>query len=111
MVGHTPPKFCVYKHCGGGDVMVLVCHVILKEQVIKRSCDLMRRVYLWFSHTPTKCGGHRHRGSGDIMVLVCHMISQDHAIKGSSNNTSRIPLKLDIILSSLVAINTVVMEI
>ena len=63
------------------------------------------------SPTPAKCGGHRHRGNRDIMFSVCHMISQDHAIKGSSNNTSRIPLKLDIILPSLVAINTVVIEI
>ena len=32
MVSHTPDKF---KHHGSGDIMFLVCHVILQEHVTK----------------------------------------------------------------------------
>ena len=44
--------------------MVLACHVISQDDVIKGSCDCM------VSHHPAKFDGHRHCGSGDIIFLV-----------------------------------------
>ena len=32
-----------HRHCGSGDMMVLVCHVILQVHVMKRSCDFIGR--------------------------------------------------------------------
>ena len=34
-VNHHPTKFCGFRHCGHGDIMILVCHVILEDHVIK----------------------------------------------------------------------------
>ena len=34
-VSHHPTKFCGFRHCGSGDIMILVCHVILEDHVIK----------------------------------------------------------------------------
>ena len=34
-VSHHPAKFGDYRHCGSGDRMVLVCHVISQELVTK----------------------------------------------------------------------------
>ena len=59
--------------------MVFVCHVILKEYVIKALYDFM--VCLKVPHHLTKVRGHKHCGRGDIMVYVSHVISQDHVIK------------------------------
>ena len=50
--------------------MILICHVILQDHVIKGSCDLGRKV----SYHPAKFGGHWHSGSGDIMILVRRVI-------------------------------------
>ena len=49
--------------------MILTCHVILQDHLIKGSCDLGRNV----SYHPAKFGGHRHSDSGD-MILVCRVI-------------------------------------
>ena len=38
---HT--KFGGHKHGGSRDIMVLVCHVILQDCFMKRSCDFMSR--------------------------------------------------------------------
>ena len=43
MVSHQPAKFGGHRHCGSGDIMVLVCHVISQHHVIKRSYDFMGR--------------------------------------------------------------------
>ena len=40
-VSHFPARFGGHTHCGSEDIMVLVCHVILKENVLKGSCDFM----------------------------------------------------------------------
>ena len=40
--------------------MVFVCHVILRDQVIKGICDFITAQF----------GGHGHCGSGNIMILV-----------------------------------------
>ena len=55
-VSHHPVQFGRHKHCGSikirlvkvrhpgsGDIMVLVCHVILQWRVMEGSCDFMRR--------------------------------------------------------------------
>ena len=44
------------------------------------------------------------------MVLVCHMILRDHATKGSSNFIGGTHSRKDIILPSLAAIPTVVLD-
>ena len=41
MVSHQPAKFCGHGHCNSGDRIVLVCHVILQDQVIKGLGNLM----------------------------------------------------------------------
>ena len=44
MVSHHSTKYSgPGHHCGSVDVMVLVCHMILSENLIKESCDLMGR--------------------------------------------------------------------
>ena len=60
--------------------MILVCHVIFQDHLIKVLCEFMGRIFITVSYHPTKFGGHRHFGSGD-MFLVYHVISQDHVIK------------------------------
>ena len=45
--------------------MILVCHVVLQDHVIKGSCSFVAV------------------GNVGIMVLACHAISQQHVIKGS----------------------------
>ena len=49
--------------------MVLFCHVISQNHVIKWSCGFMGRTPYGNSYS-SKFGGDRHRGSGDVMVLV-----------------------------------------
>ena len=34
-VNHHPTNFYGFRHCGDGDIMILVCHVILEDHVIK----------------------------------------------------------------------------
>ena len=58
-----------------------------------------------------KFGGHRHCDSENIMILGYHVISQDHIIKGSCDFIGRNPSRYVMILPSLVAIGTVVVEI
>ena len=38
-MGYHPAKFSDPRHFVIGGIMVLVCHVILQDHVIKRSCD------------------------------------------------------------------------
>ena len=69
MVSHYPAKFGGHRHCDSGDIIVLVCHVISQEYVIKRSRDLV--VVARQGKSPSdQVSGPRHSGSGDIMVLV-----------------------------------------
>ena len=60
-------KFGGHRHCGSGDIS-LVCHAILRDQVIKASCDFMVRSLL--SHHSPNFGCLRHCGNGDIMVFT-----------------------------------------
>ena len=66
---------------------------------------------LMISQPPARFGGRSHRRSGDKMDLVCHKISQDYVTKGLNVIMSKNPLRLVTILLSLVAIDTVVVEI
>ena len=64
--------------------MILVCHVILQDHVIKESYDVIGEEPVQVNYHLTKFGGHRHCGGEDIMILilVCHVILPDHVIKG-----------------------------
>ena len=75
-VSHHPATFCGRRHCGSGDIMVLVCHVISPNHLIVCSFDVMSKSQsLKVSYHPARfCG---YCGSVDIMVLVSHVISQD----------------------------------
>ena len=42
-VSHDPAKFGGDKHCGRGDIMILICHVISQDHVTLGSCDFMGR--------------------------------------------------------------------
>ena len=61
------------------------------------------------SYHPLKFGGNRYCGSGN-MFLVCHVILQGYVIKGSCDFMGRNPSRQVIILPSLVAIDTLVVE-
>ena len=41
---HHSAMFGGHRHCGSGDIMVLVFHVILQEYVIKRLLEFMGRI-------------------------------------------------------------------
>ena len=55
-------KFGSHRHCGSGDLLILVCHVISQDHAIKGSCYFM---------SGPKFGG---TVSENIMILVCHVI-------------------------------------
>ena len=80
---HHSAKFGDHRHCGRGDIMVLVCYVILQNHMIRGSCKYKDETPLGKSISPAKFGGHTHCHSGDKMVLVCQMILHNHVIKGS----------------------------
>ena len=42
-VFYYPTKFSCHRHCDSGDIIVLVCHVISKNHVIKRLGDFLDR--------------------------------------------------------------------
>ena len=42
-INNQPTKFGGHKRYGSGDMMILVCHVISQDHMIKRSCDCMGR--------------------------------------------------------------------
>lgn len=50
--------------------MVLVCHGILQDHIIKGSCDFTGRGVSKKSYHLASFGDHRHCGSGDLMLLV-----------------------------------------
>ena len=47
MGSHHPAKFSGHRHCGSGDITVLVCHMTLHDHVVKGLCDLMGRSPSW----------------------------------------------------------------
>ena len=44
-VSNHPTKFCGFRLCGSGDIMILVCYVILEDHVIK----VLKSVIIIFS--------------------------------------------------------------
>ena len=56
-ISYHPTKFGGHKDCGGEDIMILVCHVILEKHVIKMSCEFE------VGYHPDKFGSHRHSDS------------------------------------------------
>ena len=46
-VSRHSARFGGHRHCGSGDRLVLVCHVISENHVIKGSCDFKSRSPLW----------------------------------------------------------------
>ena len=52
---HQPAKFGGHWQCGSGDVMPLVCHLILQDHVTKGWRNFMHGSQL--SHHPAKLGG------------------------------------------------------
>ena len=105
----TLQKFGSYRHCGSRDIMTVVCHVILQDQLIQGSCHFMG-VPTYGSHTTAKLDGHTHHCNRDIKRSVCHVISPDHLTKRYSNIIGRSPCRLVTILPSLVVIGTVVVD-
>lgn len=53
-VSYTCAKFVGHMLSGSGDIMVLHCHVISKDHVIKGSCNFMSKSPLKVSHHPAK---------------------------------------------------------
>ena len=43
MVNHHPAKFSDHGHCSSRDIKLLVCSVLLKEHLVKGSCNFMGR--------------------------------------------------------------------
>ena len=70
-LSHHPTKFCGHRRGVGGDIIVLVFHMILQVHVIKELCDFQ------VSYYPATFGGYSHSDSGVIMILVCQVILQD----------------------------------
>ena len=97
-------RACGHRHGGSGDIMVLVCHMILDDYVIKRVMWLNGWELLIVSHDPAKFDGQWYCGSGDIMVLVFLM-------KESGNFVGISPSRQVTILPSFVAIGTLAVEI
>ena len=40
-VSHHPLNFDFHRHCGSGDVILLVCHLISQDDMIKQERDIM----------------------------------------------------------------------
>ena len=43
MESNRPARFGYHRHCGSGDILVLVYHVILQDHVTKGSTDFTHR--------------------------------------------------------------------
>ena len=71
-VSHDPAKFSGHNDFGRGDIMILVCHVIFQDHVIKVSCDFINKKQ---SRYVTILSGFVHSGSGDTS-LVCHIVQK-----------------------------------
>ena len=63
------------------------------------------------SYHRAKFDGHRHSGNKDIMIFACHVTWQDHVIRALYDFLVRSPSKVVTILTSFVAIGTVLVEI
>ena len=65
------------KSSGSGDIMVLVCCMILQDHLT----DGLELLYV--NHSSLKINGLRDVGRVDIMSLACDVLFQHHVIKAS----------------------------
>ena len=63
-VNYHPARFSSHKHCASGDIIVLVCHVILQDIVIKH-------------------GDQNNWGNEDKIAFDYHVISPERVIEAS----------------------------
>ena len=89
-VSYHPAKFIDHQHCGSGDTMVLVCNMILQDNLTEKSSNYGSES-LKLSQDRAKFAERRHCDSEDIMVLLCQVISQDYVIKVSCHFMGRSP--------------------
>ena len=61
-------------------VIVLACHLILQDHVIKGSMWRYGQESIKACYHPPKFGDHKHCVTVDPMILVCHVILKDHVI-------------------------------
>ena len=101
IVCNHPTKFGCRSHCYR-DVTYFIPHMIWQDHVNKEYCDFI--LTLLFS-------GIRPCGSRGVRDLIFHMTLQDHAIKGPWEFMEERSSLYILILPSLVAIGTVVVEI
>ena len=83
LTGKEPLKVTLrngLRYCGSGDILALVCHVILLDHMIKRSYNFMSSSFSSVAILP--CLVAINTGSGDIVVLVCLVTSLVHVVKG-----------------------------
>ena len=91
--------------------MLLICHMNSCEHMLKGLCAFMGGSPLAVSLSHSTFPSHWSSASGEILYLICHMISRDHVIIGPSifiigSSSLYIPT-----LTSLVALDIVVVEI
>ena len=108
---HDPVKFGTHRHCNIGDILVLVCHTISLDHVIKGSCDFKGGKPIKVSYHTAKLGRHGLAGSGDITVFIWHVTLQNHMIKTSNDFLVSSPSRYVTIFPSLVVMGTLVEEI
>ena len=70
MVSHHLAKFGGHRHCGSGDLVVLVC---LAKRCDERVKLLYGQKSIKVSYHYAKFGDYGNSGSGD-MLLICHVI-------------------------------------
>ena len=102
-------EFCGHRSCGSSETVAKIFYVTLQDHVTKDSGDFMEGNSIAHHHA-AKTDSHWHCVNGYITVSVCHMILQDHVIRWSCDSMGRSLLRYGIILPSLLAIGTAVVE-
>ena len=118
------------KHCDVGNLITLICHITSHEHMSKESRDVMDGSPSWyvtnlssavvidmvvvgicFNYHCDKLGDQRHCNKGVSLILISYVNSHDHMFKESCNIMVGSPSWQLTTLSSLVAIDMVVVEI
>ena len=100
-VNYHAARFGCHRHSCSRDIQVFVCHVNLQDDLINALYEFMlRRLSRYITILPSLVVIVEHNSGFklSIMVSFCHVISQDHVIKV-------------IILSTLVALGTLILDI
>ena len=86
-MGHHSAKFGDHIHCGSGNIMFLIFHVILQDQVTQEPYDLTGYSP---SRLVTTLSSLVAMGTVAVeMFFLCHVILQDHVIKESCDFIGR----------------------